>query len=111
MPRDTQTPLLQGTLDLLILKALSLGELHGLGISRRVEQITRGAYQVKPGSLFPALHRMEEAGWLSSHWGESENHRRAKYYALTRAGRRQLDAETEAWGRVALAISYALQAT
>jgi PadR family transcriptional regulator, regulatory protein PadR len=110
MPRDN-TPLLQGTLDLLILKALSLGELHGLGISRRVEQITRGAYQVKPGSLFPALHRMEEAGWLSSHWGESENHRRAKYYALTRAGRRQLDAETEAWGRVALAISYALQAT
>jgi PadR family transcriptional regulator, regulatory protein PadR len=110
MPRD-DTPLLQGTLDLLILKALSLGELHGLGISRRVEQITRGAYQVKPGSLFPALHRMEEAGWLSSHWGESENHRRAKYYALTRAGRRQLDAETEAWGRVALAISYALQAT
>ena len=110
MPRS-DTPLLQGTLDLLILKALSLGELHGLGISRRVEQITRGAYQVKPGSLFPALHRMEEAGWLSSHWGESENHRRAKYYALTRAGRRQLDAETEAWGRVALAISYALQAT
>lgn len=110
MPRD-DTPLLQGTLDLLILKALSLGELHGLGISRRVEQITRGAYQVKPGSLFPALHRMEEAGWLASHWGESENHRRAKYYALTRAGRRQLDAETEAWGRVALAISYALQAT
>ena len=110
MPHD-QTPLLQGTLDLLILKALSLGELHGLGISRRVEQITRGAYQVKPGSLFPALHRMEEAGWLSAKWGESENNRRAKYYALTKAGRRQLDAETEEWGRVALAIAYALQAT
>ena len=110
MPRDT-TPLLQGTLDLLILKALSLGELHGLGISRRVEQITRGAYVVKPGSLFPALHRMEEAGWLASSWGESENNRRAKYYTLTRAGRRQLDAETEEWGRVALAIAYALQAT
>src|SRR5829696_5801539 len=109
MPRD-QTPLLQGTLDLLILKALSLGELHGLGISRRVEQITRGAYQVKPGSLFPALHRMEEAGWLSSEWGESENNRRAKYYALTKAGRKQLETEVEAWGRVALAISFALQA-
>jgi transcriptional regulator len=103
--------LLQGTLDLLILKSLTLGDLHGLGISRRIAQITRGTFDVKPGSLFPALHRMEEAGWLSSSWGESENGRRAKYYRLSRAGRRQLKTETEEWGRVALAIASALKAT
>ena len=84
-----QTPLLQGTLDLLILKSLALGQMHGLGISRRIEQVTHGTFQVKAGSLFPALHRMEEAGWLASAWGESENRRRAKYYRLTAAGRRQ----------------------
>jgi PadR family transcriptional regulator, regulatory protein PadR len=106
-----QTNLLQGTLDLLILKALSLGEMHGLGISRRIEQITNGTFQVKPGSLFPALHRMEEAGWLSSSWGESENNRRAKYYQLSRAGRRQLKEETQEWDRIVLAITQALQAT
>lgn len=105
------TNLLQGTLDLLILRALSLGELHGLGVSRRVEQITRGTFQVKPGSLFPALHRMEEAGWLSSSWGASENNRRAKYYKLTAAGRRQLESEVGHWNRIAVAISFALQAT
>jgi transcriptional regulator len=105
------TNLLQGTLDLLILRALSLGELHGLGVSRRVEQITRGTFQVKPGSLFPALHRMEEAGWLASSWGSSENNRRAKYYKLTAAGRRQLDSEVGEWKRISLAISFALQAT
>ena len=77
---DRQTNLLQGTLDLLILKSLALGDLHGLGVARRVEQITRGTFQVKPGSLFPALYRMEEAGWLASSWGASENNRRAKYY-------------------------------
>ena len=82
------TTLLQGTLDLLILKALSLQPLHGLGVSRRVEQITRGAYVVGPGSLFPALHRLEEKGWLASTWGESENNRRAKFYHLTPDGRR-----------------------
>jgi PadR family transcriptional regulator PadR len=103
--------LLQGTLDLLILKALSLGEMHGLGIARRVEQITKGTFQVKPGSLFPALHRMEESGWLAASWGESENNRRAKYYALTKAGRKQLDVESESWGRVAFAIATALQAS
>ena len=103
--------LLQGTLDLLILKALTLSELHGLGIARRIEQISRGTFQVKPGSLFPALHRMEQAGWLASAWGESENGRRAKYYTLTRAGRRQLKSETEQWGRIALAIASALRAT
>src|SRR3712207_1904020 len=92
-----EAALLQGTLDLLILKALSLGELHGLGVSRRIEQMTGGAFQVKPGSLFPALHRMEEAGWLVPSWGESENNRRAKFYRLSRAGRRQLEAETREW--------------
>ena len=108
---SSQTNLLQGTLDLLILKALSLGELHGLGIARRVEQITKGTFQVKPGSLFPALHRMEEAGWLRSSWGASENNRRAKYYALSAAGRRQLEAETEEWGKIAGAIALALRTT
>lgn len=103
--------LLQGTLDLLVLKALSLGELHGLGVARRVEQITGNAFEVKPGSLFPALHRMEEAGWLSAEWGESENRRRAKFYRLTPAGRRQLDAEAEEWGRISMAIKFALSAT
>jgi PadR family transcriptional regulator, regulatory protein PadR len=106
-----QTNLLQGTLDLLILKALGTGELHGLGISRRIEQITQGTFVVKPGSLFPALHRMEEAGWLSSFWGESENNRRAKFYRLTKQGKSQLEVETEEWTRVALAMKNALRAT
>ena len=104
----SQTNILQGTLDLLILKALALGELHGLGVARRIEQITGGAFQVKPGSLFPALHRMEEAGWLSAAWGESENRRRAKFYRLSRAGQRQLAAETAHWRRISLAIASAL---
>lgn len=104
------TTLLQGTLDLLILKALSLGEMHGLGVSRRLEQVTRGTFQVKPGSLFPALHRMEEAGWLESSWGESENRRRAKFYRLSRAGRQQLKSEAEQWGRISMAMALALKA-
>jgi len=106
-----QTNLLQGTLDLLILKSLGAGEMHGLGISRRIEQITHGTFRVKPGSLFPALHRMEEAGWLSSAWGESENNRRARFYRLTKAGRRQLGRETAQWTRVALAMTNALRST
>ncbi|MDQ3650647.1 MAG: PadR family transcriptional regulator [Acidobacteriota bacterium] len=106
-----KTDLLQGTLDLLVLKALAPGPLHGLGVSHRIEQITKGTFQVKPGSLFPALHRMEEADWLVSSWGESENNRRAKYYRLTKAGRRQLEAETQDWQRIALAIASALKAT
>ena len=105
-----QTNLLQGTLDLLVLKALALGELHGLGISRRIEQMTRGTFQVKPGSLFPALHRMEEAGWLKAVWGESENNRKAKYYKLTKAGEKQLGAEAEEWGRIVSAMAFALNA-
>ncbi|HYK42617.1 MAG TPA: PadR family transcriptional regulator [Thermoanaerobaculia bacterium] len=106
-----QTNLLQGTLDLLILKTLTLGEMHGLAIARRITQMTKGAFEVKPGSLFPALHRMEEAGWLSSEWGESETNRRAKYYRLSKAGRKQLKAEEEEWGRVSVAIALALQTT
>ena len=105
----TQTPLLLGTLDLLILKALSLQPLHGLGVSRRVEQITRGAYSIGPGSLFPALHRLEEKGWLVAFSGESENNRRAKFYRLTAAGRRQLTAETEEWTRVVGVMRAALE--
>jgi PadR family transcriptional regulator PadR len=105
-----QTNLLQGTLDLLILKALALESMHGLGISRRIGQITRGTFQVKPGSLFPALHRMEEAGWLAASWGESENRRRAKYYKLTRLGRRQFESESKIWERIAAAMSRALEA-
>ncbi|HUJ40770.1 MAG TPA: PadR family transcriptional regulator [Candidatus Acidoferrales bacterium] len=108
---DHKTELLQGTLDMLILRSLRLGPLHGLGISRRIEQVTRGTFHVKPGSLFPALHRMEEEGWLSSHWGESENNRRAKFYQLTRPGRRQLETETERWSRISLAIERALEAS
>ena len=105
-----QTALLQGTLDMMILKSLAAAEMHGLGISRRIEQITRGTFQVKPGSLFPALHRMEEQGWLASSWGESENNRRARYYRLTKAGRHQLDLETDRWGKISLAIARALKA-
>ena len=106
-----QEELMRGTLDLMILKVLVLEEMHGLGISRRIEQVTKGTFQVKPGSLFPSLHRMEEQGWVSSTWGESENNRRAKYYRLTKAGRRQLESETERWGRIALAIARALEAS
>jgi transcriptional regulator len=105
------TTLLQGTLDLLILKSLVAAEMHGLGISRRIQLITGGTFVVKPGSLFPALHRMEEEGWVSSYWGDSENNRRAKFYRLTKPGRKQLEAETKRWGRISLAIAQALQAS
>jgi PadR family transcriptional regulator PadR len=106
-----QSELLRGTLDLLILKALQLAPLHGLGVARRVEQLTGGTFQVKPGSLFPALHRLEDKGWLSSEWGLSDNNRRAKYYQLTRAGRRQFGKEVATWGRVAFAINQSLEST
>jgi PadR family transcriptional regulator, regulatory protein PadR len=106
-----QANLLQGTLDLLILKAIGDGEFHGLGISRRVEQMTGGTFNVIPGSLFPALHRMEEAGWLTSFWGESENNRRARYYRRTREGERQLGIETEQWTTISRAIGRALKTT
>jgi len=107
----SKVDLLQGTLDLLILNALRLEPRHGLGVSRRILQITGGAFEVLPGSLFPALHRLEAKGWLSSHWGDSENNRRAKYYQLTAAGKRQLRQETENWERISLAIARALRST
>jgi PadR family transcriptional regulator, regulatory protein PadR len=103
------TNLLQGTLDLLILKSLMSGEQHGLGISRRIQRISGGTFVVKPGSLFPALHRMEEEGWVSSFWGDSENNRRAKYYRLTNPGRKQLAQEAKRWGRISWAIAQALE--
>src|SRR6516164_10367213 len=103
-----QSDLLQGTLDVLILKALALQELHGMGISRRIAQMTNAAFDVKAGSLFPALHRMEQAGWLTSSWGQAETNRRAKFYSLTRAGREQLQTETERWERISVAMNTAL---
>jgi PadR family transcriptional regulator, regulatory protein PadR len=109
--KQSQVNLLQGTLDLLILKAVGQGELHGLGISRRIQQITHGTFQVKPGSLFPALHRMEEAGWLSSFWSESENNRRAKFYRQTSAGERQLGIEKKQWTTIVAAMANALKAS
>jgi PadR family transcriptional regulator, regulatory protein PadR len=103
--------LLQGTLDLLILKSLALQELHGMGIARRIARITNGTFEVKAGSLFPALHRMEESGWLTSFWGESATNRRAKFYRLTKTGKRQLRCESERWERISSAMASALQAT
>jgi transcriptional regulator len=105
------TNLLQGTLDMMVLKALALGELHGLGISHRIEQITRETFEVKPGSLFPALHRMEKRGWIAKTWGTSENNRRARYYQLTKLGRRQLETETQRWKQISVAIATALEAS
>jgi len=107
----SNTNLLQGTLDVLILKVLALQPMHGLGISNRIAQVTSNTFLVKPGSLFPALHRMEEAGWLTSAWGESENNRRAKFYRLTAVGRRQLKQETDLWARISAAMARALKAT
>jgi len=106
-----QTDLLQGTLDLLILRTLSLQPLHGLGISDRIRQISDGVFDVKPGSLFPALHRLEERGWISGEWGETESKRRAKFYTLTKAGRQQLTAETRNWKKVTGAVANILEAT
>ena len=105
---EAQTDLLQGTLEVLILKALALQELHGMGISRRIAQMTHEAFEVKAGSLFPALYRMEQAGWLTSSWGESETNRRAKFYSLTRTGRKRLQTETERWERISVAMKAAL---
>ena len=105
------TELLKGTLDLLILRTLSLRPSHGVEISRRIEQMTNGTFDVKAGSLFPALHRLEEHGWLSSEWGESETRRRAKYYRLTKAGHRQVETETANWKRIADAMARAINAT
>jgi PadR family transcriptional regulator, regulatory protein PadR len=103
--------LLLGTLDLLILKALSLQPLHGLGVARRIEQVTAGAFEVKAGSLFPALYRMEESGWLSSAWGTTDTNRKVRFYRLTAAGKRQLGVEAKEWEKVAAAMAMALRST
>jgi len=101
----TKTDVIQGTLDLLILKTLSLRPLHGFGIARRIEQTSRGVFKVNPGSLLTALQRLERAGWLDAEWRQTENSRRAKYYALTRAGRRQLEIEAADWTRRVSAVA------
>ena len=108
-PPVANIALLQGTLDVLILKVLALQPMHGLGISRRIAQVTNATFQVKPGSLFPALHRMEEAGWLTAEWGESENKRRAKFYRITKIGVRKLKQETDDWRRISAAMAVALE--
>ena len=98
---DKQIDLLQGTLDMLILKAVSLGPLHGYGVLLRIQQISNERLEIQQGSLYPALYRLEHQGWIDSEWGESENKRRAKYYKLTAAGKKRLTAETEKWNRMA----------
>jgi PadR family transcriptional regulator, regulatory protein PadR len=106
---EKRADLLRGTLDLLVLKALSLEPLHGVAISRRITQITRGAFQVSFGSLFPSLHRMEEKGWVRADWRPSDNNRRAKYYRLTSAGRTQLEVEERQWNQVVKIMTAAVQ--
>ena len=107
---DENTDVIQGTLDMLILKTLSLEPMHGFGIARRVEQISRGVFKVNPGSLLTALQRLERAGWLDAQWRQTENSRRAKIYSLTRAGKKQLELETADWNRRAGAIARLLKA-
>lgn len=106
MPKSAD--LLQGTLDLLILRTLELEPLHGVGIADRIEQVTRGVFVVGPGSLFPALHRLSEKGWIEGKWGELESGRRAKFYALTPAGRKQLAQEKRNWEKVVTAMNQVL---
>jgi PadR family transcriptional regulator PadR len=105
------TDVLQGTLDLLILKALSLEAMHGWAVSQRIRQISEGALQVNQGSLYPALHRLEYRGWITAEWGASENNRRAKYYRLTATGRKQLAAETAQWRRFSTGVELVLAAS
>ena len=107
---SANTDVIQGTLDMLILKTLSLAPMHGFGIARRVEQVSRGVFKVNPGSLLTALQRLERAGWLDAEWRDTENSRRAKYYSLTRAGRKQLEVETADWTRRAGAVARLLAA-
>jgi transcriptional regulator len=107
---NTKSDLLQGTLDMLILKTLALEPMHGWGVSQRIQQISSGVLNVNQGSLYPALYRLEDQGWISSEWGNSDNNRQAKYYRLTRAGRKQLDEETANWQRLSAAIDQILQA-
>jgi PadR family transcriptional regulator PadR len=103
-----KSDLLQGTLDLLILRTLASGDMHGWGISQRLQQISNDVLQVNQGSLYPALYRLEQQGWVSSSWGDSENNRRAKFYSLTNAGRRQLAEETASWERMSAAVARVL---
>jgi transcriptional regulator len=107
---ESRPDLLQGTLDMLLLKALLLEPLHGYAIARRVQQLSEDALRVEEGSLYPALHRMEERGWVESSWGTSENNRRAKYYRLTREGRKRLEAEAGEWKRLSVAITRVMEA-
>jgi transcriptional regulator len=107
---DTNTDVIQGTLDMLILKTLSLQPMHGFGIARRIEQISRGVFKVNPGSLLTALQRLERAGWLDAEWRQTENSRNAKFYELTRAGRKQLEVETADWSRRVGAVARLLKA-
>lgn len=104
MSRSSKSDLLQGTLDLLILRTLALGPQHGWGISQRIQQVSEDVLRVNQGSLYPALHRLEEQGWIASEWGTSENNREAKFYRLTRTGQRQLQVETENWHRITGAV-------
>ncbi|MGH9882482.1 MAG: PadR family transcriptional regulator [Pyrinomonadaceae bacterium] len=108
---NTRTDLMQGTLELLILKTLSREQMHGYGIAQRIHEAVDDLLKVEDGSLYPALHRMEERAWIASEWGISENNRRAKFYKLTRAGRQQLEAQTVNWERVSQAVMRVLQAT
>ncbi len=108
---DSRTDLMRGTLDLLILRSLTAMPLHGLGIARRIAQITQQSFDVKPGSLFPALYRLEERGLVASEWGESDTRRRAKFYRLTRLGKKQLQVEEANWRRIASAMTHALGST
>ena len=108
---EKRTDLLRGTLDLLVLKAISLEPLHGVAISRRITQITQGAFQVSFGSLFPSLHRMEERGWVEAEWRSSENNRRAKYYRLTSSGHAQLKVEERDWKQVVKIMTAAVEST
>ena len=103
------TDLVQGTLDLLILKTIALGPAHGWAIAQRIRQVSKEVLQVQQGSLYPALHRLEQKGWIVSEWGDSENNRRAKYYSLTRAGRMHLEKELAQWNRLASAIGLVLR--
>ena len=105
---DARLDLPQGTLDLLILKALSLEPMHGWGISERIHQVSRETLQIPQGSLYPALHRLERRGWIRASWGASDNNRRAKYYELTRAGRKQLASEADEWARLTAAVALVL---
>jgi transcriptional regulator len=109
MARASSTELLQGTLDLLILRTLVNGPMHGWGISQRIQQISQEVLRVNQGSLYPALHRLEQQGWIDAEWGTSENNRQARFYRLTRDGRRQLAAETESWARFTEAVARILQ--